>query len=201
MTHTPVNATEAIETSLHCGSGCVIPDMTWRQYYTNCIIPNAPGFESHNTIVGDSAAENVGVIHKLTVGLNGAKAGVDWYIDNFKVSIFERNRDWVSGANLRIEEIRTRPVDLVLKNAPEGSTLEVKQARSKFGWGGRYSAWAFDTVLDQTFPYFFNQGFCVNEFKWQVVEKTKGVRDYTNGDRVSTEYTPIPLILTKCSLS
>ena len=67
---------------------------------------------------------------------------------------------------------------------PEGSTLEVKQAKSKFGWGGRYSAWAFDTVLDQTFPYFFNQGFCVNEFKWQVVEKTEGVRDYTNGDIV-----------------
>ena len=40
---------------------------------TNCIITDAPGADFHNTIVGESAAGAVGVIHKISIGLNGPK--------------------------------------------------------------------------------------------------------------------------------
>lgn len=119
---------------------------------------------------------------------NSDKAGVDWYVDDFKVHWYERNNDWVSAANLRIEEYRHKPVDIILKNVPEGSSISVEQVHSEFGWGGRYSAWAEGTILDDIFPYYFNQGFCVNEFKWQVVEKEEGVRDFTIGDRIADRF-------------
>ena len=79
LVHTPLGDSEPKTTSLHCGSGCIVPDMKWRQYQTNCIITDAPGSDFHNTIVGESAAENVGVIHKLSIGLNGPK-GSDFYM-------------------------------------------------------------------------------------------------------------------------
>ena len=32
MEHTPPGDSEPKTTSLHCGSGCIVPDMKWRQY-------------------------------------------------------------------------------------------------------------------------------------------------------------------------
>ena len=37
-----------------------------------------------------------------------------------KVKFYNRNRDWVQGANLRIEEFRKRPVSIAVNNFPEG---------------------------------------------------------------------------------
>ena len=37
-----------------------------------------------------------------------------------KVKFYNRNRDWVQGANLRIEEFRKRPVSIAVNNLPKG---------------------------------------------------------------------------------
>jgi len=61
--------------------------------------------------------------------IQGRGIGIDWYIDNFRVKYYSRNRDWVTGANLRIDEFRKRPVNWVVSNAPPGSTLQVEMIK------------------------------------------------------------------------
>ena len=57
-----------------------------------------------------SAVDNIGTIYGLTVGINNVPTGIDWFFDNFQVDYYERNHDWVAGANYRIEEYRKRPI-------------------------------------------------------------------------------------------
>ena len=63
------------------------------------------------------------------VKIQGEGIGIDWYIDNFRVNYYERNRDWVAAANLRIEEFRMRPVNWIVTNATPGSTLHVEMIK------------------------------------------------------------------------
>ena len=89
---------------LQCHKACMIPDNKWRQYHATCNIANA---------VRDSPkVDRVGLVDRIKWYITGPNAGIDVYIDDVSVNYYERNRDWVSGADLRIEELRTQPVTL-----------------------------------------------------------------------------------------
>ena len=89
---------------LQCHKACMIPDNKWRQYHATCNIANA---------VRDSPkVDKVGLVDRIKWYITGPTAGVDVYIDDVSVNYYERNRDWVTGADLRIEELRTQPVTL-----------------------------------------------------------------------------------------
>ena len=87
---------------LQCHKACMIPDNKWRQYHATCNIANA---------VRDSPkVDKVGLVDRIKWYITGPNAGVDVYIDDVSVNYYERNRDWVTGADLRIKELRTQPV-------------------------------------------------------------------------------------------
>ena len=65
--------------------------------------------------------------------------GIDMYLDHVKFSQYSRDRTWVDGANERIKELRTMPVQINVINAPIGATVDIEQLNGTFPWGAKYS--------------------------------------------------------------
>ena len=116
--HVPFSDSKQRTTYLFCGGGCILTDNQWREFSATC--------EIDKMVRDDSNIEQIGKLIGAEIEIGSPGMGFDWYIDNVRVKYYERNRDWVAGANLRIEEFRTRPVNLVVSNATPGSTLHVE---------------------------------------------------------------------------
>ena len=106
----------------------MLPDGEWRQYHATCSI----GLEA----LEDSVT--LGTVTGLKWLITGPGDGVDIYLDGVSIDYYTRNRDWAPGANLRIEELHTLPVNLNLKNAPAGGTVEIKMEKNSFPFGGKF---------------------------------------------------------------
>ena len=103
---------------------------------------------------------------------------------NTKVNYYERNYDWVSGANYRIDEYRKRPVEFVLSNFPPGASLSMKTVEGKFPFGNKFGWWEYQSEYTDFWRWYFNFGFITNEIKWAAVEQTEGNRDYAKADEL-----------------
>ena len=131
--------------------------------------------------------DKVGTVKSLRWHVTGPNNGIDIYLDDVFVGVYQRNRDWVPGANLRIKELRTRPVEFQILGAPEGVTLDIEMTKQPYPFGGKFG-WdqyqGYMGGIQNEWPYYFNYGYCTNEMKWQATEKVKGTRDYTRGDAI-----------------
>ena len=59
---------------------------------------------------------------------------------------------------------------------------------SYFPFGNKYGLIEHDSEFQNFWPWYFNYGFCTNEFKWPAVEKVKGVRNYEKGDTIRNQF-------------
>ena len=75
----------------------MIPDGQWRQYHSVFNIQEEANEDS----------VTVGKINSIKYYITGPGAGVDIYLDGVQFNYYERDRSWVPGANLRINELRT----------------------------------------------------------------------------------------------
>ena len=83
--------------TMRCYEGCIIPDGKWRQYQTTCNIQEK----------ADANGVTLGTVTALDWRMYNPLPEVDLFMDDVQISYFERDRSWVPGANMRIEELRT----------------------------------------------------------------------------------------------
>ena len=62
--------------------------------------------EGYNYETADDLIERLGEIISLRFIIEGPSDGINLYIDNVKFEYFQRDRAWVTGADLRIKEFR-----------------------------------------------------------------------------------------------
>ena len=175
--HEPNEDGVEVTTQHQCHKACMIPDGKWRQYHATCNLALA--------IQDDPDVEKVGTVKSIRWSVTGPANGIDIYMDDVFVGVYERNRDWVPGANLRIEELRTLPVQFEITGAPPGVTLDIEMTHQPYPFGGKFGRDQYELYppggIQEEWKYYFNYGYCTNEMKWQATERVKGVRDYTRG--------------------
>ena len=162
--------------TLQCHKACMIPDNQWRQYHATCNILRKTWDKKE--------VKTLGLIENVSLWITGPNAHIDIDLDDLRVDYYKRSRNWVSGADLRIRELRTEQVDIVISGEkPAGSQLRISMTKNDFPFGGKFGMDQYNNARDE-WAYYFNYGYCTNEMKWQATEKVKGVRDYKNGDRI-----------------
>jgi len=164
---------------------CMIPDNKWRRYHATCQIGNY--VDGYNYETADDLIERLGEIISLRLIIEGPSNGINLYIDDVKFEYFERNRDWVAGADLRIKEFRTRPVEIEIENAPTESELEIKMIKNSFPFGGRMNSDLFADFQEE-WKYYFNYGFATVQTKWKRVEPERGDREFGAMDELVAKF-------------
>jgi len=164
-----------------CQRGCSVADNTWRQYHCTANILR----ESWDSDLIDHF-DTIDEVYLELFGIEDINVNVA--VDDFQVGYYQRNRDWVAGADLRILELRTERVNLkVHGEKPRGSKLEVKMTKNRYPFGGKFNTELLNKSWEE-WKFYFNYGYCVSEMKWYITEKEKGVRDFTKGDRISNKF-------------
>jgi len=127
-----------------------------------------------------------GTLTNLTFYIEGPAIGVSFYADDFVVEPY----DWKAQANVRIEQIRKRDVQLLIVDA-NGNPLpnvaiNVKQTRSRFAFGSAING----NISNPNYAAFFRTNFewavMENESKWYSNEPSRSNVTYTAADRLVT---------------
>ena len=154
----------------------MIPDNKWRQYHATCNILRKTWDKSE--------VKTLGEIENISIWITGPNAKINIGLDHFQVDYYKRGKDWISGADLRIRELRTEPVEISVNGVKSpGSKLKIKMNKNHFPFGGKFGMDQYKNAQEE-WKHYFNYGYCTNEMKWQATEKEKGVRVYTNGDKI-----------------
>ena len=144
---------------------CFFPDNQWRQYHATMLVDGMfTGEDWSTTFTPERKRRNdsptLGTVMAARWGIKFADMqynsfpaddpGIDMYLDYVKFSQYSRDRSWVDGANERIKELRTMPVQLNVINAPVGATVDIEQLNGTFPWGSKFSNLENDnTYVDQ----------------------------------------------------
>ena len=100
----------------------MIPDNKWRQYHATCNVLRKTWDKKE--------VKTLGEIENISIWITGPNAKIDIGLDDFQVDFYKRAKDWVSGADLRIRELRTEPVEISVNGVkPAGSKLKIKMRR------------------------------------------------------------------------
>ena len=126
-----------------------------------------------------------GTLTNLNLYMEGPAAGVSFYADDFLVELY----DWKAEANARIEQIRKRDVQLLIVDAAgnpvPGTTVAVKQTRSRFAFGSAING----NISNPNYAAFFKTNFqwavMENESKWYANEPSRSNVTYTAANNIT----------------
>ena len=108
-------------------------------------------------------------------GLLSENDRIDFYIDDVKLSAFQRDRSWVPDANLRIEDIRKRDLSINIQGREDVDHIKIKMTKSEFYWGATMDTFMMGGEVHDINQWFdlFNLGVAGNAFKWEHVYWTQ----------------------------
>jgi len=136
-------------------------------------------------LVGGYTLSVNGTLTTLTLYLEGPATGVDYYADDFVVSLY----DWEAEANTRIEQIRKRDVRLQIVdiegNPLPGTDIVIQQTRHRFAFGSAING----NISNPSYAAFFRDNFewavMENESKWYSNEPVQGFVTYSAADSIT----------------
>ena len=88
-----------------------------------------------------------------------SNSGVDIFLDDVSFGYYRRSRNWVAGANLRIAELRTQPINFkVLGQKPKGAKLKISMREQPFPFWAKFGMEQYEEIQEE-WKYYFNYGY------------------------------------------
>ena len=91
----------------------------------------------------------------MTFFITGTDPQYDYYFDDVKITLYERDRSWTPLADMRINEFRRMDVDFDVLT-PNADHIEVKMTKNNFRIGGIVDNKMEDDM--ENWPDFFVKG-------------------------------------------
>ena len=167
---------------------CFTSDGSATQYLAGgqgCDMLNNEWFQYSGTVDISSCRD---IASKMTLIISGPEAGIDILVDEVKVTNFSRDRSWRKAADMRTEELRTKPISFNIQD-DRVESIELFMIKNGFPFGGVINKHIMnDDYQRESWPSLFNYGVCENEMKWRTNQKNQDQFDYTEADRISDQF-------------